>query len=189
MKHFLRRRGHGFVVRHAEPLTTSHFEELSVGWNSWLICISASASFGYLPLHPGFSWLCLQYVAGWHFCAMCAKSANYQCYTCPTAYCGNCVGQAEFCLLRKRRGLCEECLPIVSMIERNETVNNDGVHPDPALLRTYATRNCSKCRENVQWPIWFITSWSSISRNTNKLLTFVYFSTYRTNSEVLHLLG
>lgn len=120
---------------------------------------------------------------------MCAKSANYQCYTCPTAYCGNCVGQAEFCLLRKRRGLCEECLPIVSMIERNETVNNDGVHPDPALLRTYATRNCSECRENVQWPIWFITSWSSISRNTSKLLTFVYFSIYQTNSDELHILG
>jgi hypothetical protein len=96
---------------------------------------------------------------------MCAKSANYQCYTCPTAYCGNCVGQAEFCLLRKRRGLCEECLPIVSMIERNETVNNDGVHPDPALLRTYATRN------------------------TSKLLTFVHFSTYQRNSDELHILG
>jgi hypothetical protein len=30
-------------------------------------------------------------------------------------------------MLRKRKGLCEECLPIVIMIEHNQTVNSEGV--------------------------------------------------------------
>lgn len=64
---------------------------------------------------------------GSHFCSSCKKTGNYQCYTCPTSYCRTCVKETEFCILRKRKGLCEECLPIVSMIEHNETVNNDGV--------------------------------------------------------------
>jgi hypothetical protein len=29
--------------------------------------------------------------------------------------------------VRKRKGLCEECLPIVVMIERNQNVNSEGV--------------------------------------------------------------
>ncbi len=31
--------------------------------------------------------------------------------------------------MRKRKGLCEECLPIVIMIERNQNVNSEGVQP------------------------------------------------------------
>jgi hypothetical protein len=64
---------------------------------------------------------------GSHFCSNCKKTGNYQCYTCPTSYCRICVKKSEFCILRQRKGLCEECLPVVSMIEQNEIVNNDGV--------------------------------------------------------------
>lgn len=70
---------------------------------------------------------CGWFGAGWHFCSVCTKPGSFQCYTCPTAYCGSCIQEAEFLMLRKRKGLCEDCLPIVSMIERNETTNADGV--------------------------------------------------------------
>jgi hypothetical protein len=46
---------------------------------------------------------------------------------CPIAYCGGCVKEADFRMLRKRKGLCEECLPIVIMIEHSQTVNSEGV--------------------------------------------------------------
>jgi hypothetical protein len=46
---------------------------------------------------------------------------------CPIAYCGGCVKDAGFVRVRKRKGLCEECLPIVTMIERNQSVNSEGV--------------------------------------------------------------
>lgn len=61
--------------------------------------------------------------SGWHFCAICTKAANFQCYTCPTAYCAACLAKADFYGIRQRKGLCEECWPIVQMIEKKETVN------------------------------------------------------------------
>ncbi len=36
--------------------------------------------------------------------------------------------------MRKRKGLCEECLPIVIMIERNQNVNSEGVQPRGVYL-------------------------------------------------------
>lgn len=65
------------------------------------------------------------FAPGWHFCSICTKAANFQCYTCPTAYCSGCLDQAEFHSVRHRKGLCEECWPIVQMIENKETVSVD----------------------------------------------------------------
>lgn len=77
-------------------------------------------------------WLC-----GWHVCAHCTRSATMHCYTCPTAFCNNCVGEADFLCIRKDRGLCEICYPIVNMIEHNETINADGVLVDFDDQETY----------------------------------------------------
>ncbi|KAG0567460.1 hypothetical protein KC19_7G136400 [Ceratodon purpureus] len=93
-----------------------------------LSCIGRDAAF----FKKKGAWLC-----GWHFCSVCTKPGSFQCYTCPTAYCGSCITKAEFLLLRKRKGLCEDCLPIVSMIERNETINSDGVEVDFDDQETY----------------------------------------------------
>lgn len=93
-----------------------------------LSCIGRDAAF----FKKKGAWLC-----GWHFCSVCTKPGSFQCYTCPTAYCGSCIQEAEFLMLRKRKGLCEDCLPIVSMIERNETTNADGVEVDFEDQDTY----------------------------------------------------
>jgi hypothetical protein len=83
-----------------------------------LNCIGRDAAF----FKKKGAWIC-----GWHFCSSCTKPGSFQCYTCPIAYCGSCVKEANFFMLRKRKGLCEECLPIVIMIEHNQTVNSEGV--------------------------------------------------------------
>ncbi|KAH9547795.1 hypothetical protein CY35_11G054900 [Sphagnum magellanicum] len=73
----------------------------------------------------------------WHFCSSCTKPGSFQCYMCPIAYCGGCVKEADFRMLRKRKGLCEECLPIVIMIECSQTVNSEGVEVDFEDKETY----------------------------------------------------
>ncbi|KAL3686815.1 hypothetical protein R1sor_013124 [Riccia sorocarpa] len=78
------------------------------------------------------AWIC-----GWHFCTGCTKPANFQCYTCPTAYCSACLKKADFLCVRQRKGLCEECWPIVHMIENNETTNAEGVEVDFEDQETY----------------------------------------------------
>ncbi|CAK9194148.1 unnamed protein product [Sphagnum troendelagicum] len=93
-----------------------------------LNCIGRDAAF----FKKKGAWIC-----GWHFCSSCTKPGSFQCYTCPIAYCGSCVKEANFFMLRKRKGLCEECLPIVIMIEHNQTVNSEGVEVDFEDKETY----------------------------------------------------
>ncbi|KAJ7539707.1 hypothetical protein O6H91_11G106100 [Diphasiastrum complanatum] len=84
-------------------------------------CIGRDAAF----FEKKGSWFC-----GWHFCCGCCRPANLQCYTCPRAYCVSCSKEADFLLIKKRKGLCEDCLPIVKMIESSETANTDEVQVD-----------------------------------------------------------
>jgi chromatin remodeling complex protein RSC6 len=93
-----------------------------------LNCIGRDAAF----FRKKGAWIC-----GWHFCSSCTKPGSFQCYMCPIAYCGGCVKEADFCMLRKRKGLCEECLPIVIMIECSQTVNSEGVEVDFEDKETY----------------------------------------------------
>ncbi|XP_024531612.1 zinc finger CCCH domain-containing protein 19 [Selaginella moellendorffii] len=69
------------------------------------------------------NWHC-----GWHFCdgENCSKKASFRCYTCPKAYCAGCRSRHSFSLFDKKKGLCEECVNYVKMIELNETVNAEG---------------------------------------------------------------
>jgi hypothetical protein len=69
--------------------------------------------------------------------------------SCPKAYHLNCIGRdaaffkkkgawiCGFVRVRKRKGLCEECLPIVVMIERNQNVNSEGVEVNFEDKETY----------------------------------------------------
>ncbi|KAJ7520080.1 hypothetical protein O6H91_20G065700 [Diphasiastrum complanatum] len=86
-----------------------------------LSCIGRDAAF----FKKKGSWFC-----GWHFCCGCCRPANLQCYTCPKAYCIGCSKEADFLTVRKRKGLCDDCLPIVKMIESSGTENADGVNVD-----------------------------------------------------------
>ncbi|CAM6016894.1 unnamed protein product [Sphagnum balticum] len=93
-----------------------------------LNCIGRDAAF----FKKKGAWIC-----GWHFCSACTKPGSFQCYMCPIAYCGGCVKDAGFVRVRKRKGLCEECLPIVIMIERNQNVNSEGVEVNFDDKETY----------------------------------------------------
>ncbi|KAI5075894.1 hypothetical protein GOP47_0009970 [Adiantum capillus-veneris] len=78
-----------------------------------------------------------QWFCGWHVCSQCSKSANLNCYMCPSALCNTCIKGANFLSIRKSRGLCEGCYPIVHMIEYNETVKRDPVQVDFNDKETY----------------------------------------------------
>ncbi|MCO5570509.1 hypothetical protein L7F22_024232 [Adiantum nelumboides] len=78
-----------------------------------------------------------QWFCGWHVCSQCSKSANLNCYMCPSALCSTCIKGANFLFIRKGRGLCEGCYPIVHMIEYDETVKGDSVQVDFNDKETY----------------------------------------------------
>lgn len=70
-------------------------------------------------------WTC-----GWHLCTVCEKPAKFLCHTCTFSVCEVCVKDSEFLRVRKNRGFCENCMPLVLMIEENKEVNSDGVKVD-----------------------------------------------------------
>ena len=70
---------------------------------------------------------CDLYMTGWHVCASCTKKTVIQCYTCPNSFCSSCIGKTKFIPLRKGKGLCQYCIPLITMIEQNLTIDSDGV--------------------------------------------------------------
>ncbi|CAM6126587.1 unnamed protein product [Calypogeia fissa] len=92
-------------------------------------CIGRDKAF----FETGGAWICRR-----HFCSICTQPANFQCYTCPTAYCSGCLDQAHFHRIRHRNGLCAECWPIVRKIEHNAIANlDDTVEVDFSDQETY----------------------------------------------------
>ncbi|XWS40421.1 hypothetical protein CRYUN_Cryun18bG0139600 [Craigia yunnanensis] len=77
-------------------------------------------------------WFC-----GWHFCFICSKPAKFHCFCCPSAVCGSCLCDAEFALVKGKRGLCNTCSELALLIEDNKDVNSNGVKIDFNDRETY----------------------------------------------------
>ncbi|XVE67506.1 hypothetical protein DITRI_Ditri08aG0166500 [Diplodiscus trichospermus] len=77
-------------------------------------------------------WYC-----GWHFCFICRKPAKFHCFCCPSAVCGRCLCDAEFALVKGKRGLCNSCLELALLIEDKKDVNSNGVKVDFSDRETY----------------------------------------------------
>ncbi|XP_077220015.1 uncharacterized protein LOC143854114 [Tasmannia lanceolata] len=56
---------------------------------------------------------------GWHICSNCEKPAQHMCYTCTYSLCKGCIKEAVFFKVRGNKGLCETCMGIVTLIEKN----------------------------------------------------------------------
>ncbi|XP_057864064.2 zinc finger CCCH domain-containing protein 19 [Cryptomeria japonica] len=78
------------------------------------------------------TWIC-----GWHLCNDCGNQAKFFCYTCETSYCKVCINEADFILVKKTKGLCEDCFKLVNMIEENKNVDSEGNEVDFTDKGTY----------------------------------------------------
>ncbi|WRX16036.1 SWIB/MDM2 domain - like 7 [Theobroma cacao] len=77
-------------------------------------------------------WFC-----GWHFCFICSKPAKFHCFSCPSAVCGRCLCDAEFALVKGKRGFCNTCLELVLLIEDKKDANSNGLKVDFNDRETY----------------------------------------------------
>ncbi|KAG8640763.1 hypothetical protein MANES_13G079400v8 [Manihot esculenta] len=68
---------------------------------------------------------------------MCHKSPKFYCYCCPNAVCGQCLIAAEFAPVRGKKGLCDECLELVLLVEDKEDLDIDGGKIDLKDRNTY----------------------------------------------------
>ncbi|KAI9176970.1 hypothetical protein LWI28_009347 [Acer negundo] len=66
-------------------------------------------------------WAC-----NWHYCFLCNKVSKFYCYCCPFSVCGRCLHNAEFTLVRRDKGFCNDCLELTLLIEENRDVDSNG---------------------------------------------------------------
>ncbi|KAK0588413.1 hypothetical protein LWI29_000646 [Acer saccharum] len=66
-------------------------------------------------------WAC-----NWHYCFLCNKVSKFYCFCCPFSVCGRCLHNAEFTLVRRDKGFCNDCLELTLLIEENRDVDSNG---------------------------------------------------------------
>ncbi|KAK3183495.1 hypothetical protein Dsin_030781 [Dipteronia sinensis] len=66
-------------------------------------------------------WAC-----NWHYCFLCNKVSKFYCFCCPFSVCGRCLHNAEFTLVRRNKGFCNDCLELTLLIEENRDVDSNG---------------------------------------------------------------
>ncbi|XVF68293.1 hypothetical protein PTKIN_Ptkin10aG0193500 [Pterospermum kingtungense] len=71
-----------------------------------------------------------RWVCGWHSCFICGKAAKFHCFCCPSAVCGRCLCDAEFALVKGKKGFCNSCSELALLIEDKKDVNSNGVKVD-----------------------------------------------------------
>ncbi|KAL5789343.1 hypothetical protein ACOSQ2_004231 [Xanthoceras sorbifolium] len=67
------------------------------------------------------NWAC-----NWHYCFHCNKATKFYCFCCPFAVCTRCLNHADFALVRRNRGFCNDCLALTVLIEENKDVDSNG---------------------------------------------------------------
>lgn len=79
-------------------------------------CVGKDDSF----LETKVNWSC-----NWHSCSICHKTAKFQCFCCPNAFCGRCINVAEFALVKGKKGFCDDCLRLILLAEENLNYDSD----------------------------------------------------------------
>ncbi|XP_022718556.1 uncharacterized protein At5g08430-like isoform X2 [Durio zibethinus] len=66
-------------------------------------------------------WFCWR-----HSCSACPGPAQLYCLCCPIAVCRLCVRSAQFLPVKLNKGMCETCLELALLAERNAEFNSQG---------------------------------------------------------------
>ncbi|XWS58772.1 hypothetical protein CRYUN_Cryun08bG0062300 [Craigia yunnanensis] len=66
-------------------------------------------------------WTCSR-----HSCSVCGGPPRFYCLCCPDAVCRLCARSAEFVLVKLKKGLCETCLELALLAEKNAEFDSHG---------------------------------------------------------------
>ncbi|KAI4340494.1 hypothetical protein MLD38_025322 [Melastoma candidum] len=90
----------------------------------------------------GLFWTC-----GRHSCFLCQRVTKFYCFCCPNSICGHCDSAAHFVVVQGDGGLCDHCLSVILLIEKNVDCDLDGQKID------FGDRNTIECLFKEYWEI------------------------------------